>query len=86
MVVGLIATHTTTQATNHLPPTQDFATKVLLLINIYIYIKILSHRLPNSVLLIHDHNALPPKILDNLINTFQLTQSYFSRPLTSRSL
>lgn len=63
---------------------QDLATKILLLINIYI--KILSHCLPNFVLLIHDHNALPPENLDNLINTFQLTQSYFSRPLTSRSL
>ena len=62
------------------PPPQDFATKVLLLIDCYN--KTLSEHKPYNILFLHSHHSPPPPILDNLNQTFHLTHLCFSKPLT----
>ena len=71
-----------TPVKNHnLPPSiQDFALEILLLINWYI--TPLPRREPPMSALIHNHHTLPSSILNKLIQTFQITQSYLSSPLT----
>ena len=61
-------------------PIQDFAIRILLLINRYI--EPLPRREPSIVPLIHNHHTFPSSILDKLIQIFQTTHSYFSSPLT----
>lgn len=59
------------------PPFQDLAIEVLLLSS---YITLVPRKGPDNIPLLHNPHTLPPRIIDNLLQTFQLTHSYFSSP------
>ena len=61
-----------------LPPPQDFAIEVLLLINHYI--KTLPKHTPHNIPFLHRHHSLPPPITDNLSNIFPLYIRTFLAP------
>lgn len=59
------------------PPFQDFAIEVLLLSS---YTTLVPRKEPNNIPLLRNPHTLPPHIIDNILQTFQLTHSYFSSP------
>jgi hypothetical protein len=59
------------------PPLQSFETEVIWLLERH-YTKRKLHHSP--------HHLLPPKILDHIISSFNLTHSYFSSPFTCSTL
>ena len=61
-------------------PPQDFETEILWLIQRYI--TILPKEKPKSILLDNNHHTLHPDITILLINSFKITHSYYSSPLT----
>ena len=62
------------------PPPQDFETEILWLIQRYV--AILPKKKPKIIHPNNNHNTLHPDIIRLLIDSFQITHSYYSSPLT----
>ena len=82
MAMGPFLPHNNPQhLTNFLqPPPQDFETKILWLIQQYIII--LPKKKPKTIQPRNLHQTLHPEITKTLINSFKITHSYYSSPLT----
>ena len=73
--------HNLTHLTYFLQPkVQNFETEILWLIQRYV--TILPKKKPKHILTNNQHHTIPPEITELLINSFQITHSYYSSPLT----